>query len=91
MSHDDTWKKIGPLPGILYAEMVGEVLKEKEIPYYLSQDWFSSAYGIKGTSVAGDKAFIFVPEPFFEEVSHIIKGMFDEDSSLENDDLNADE
>ena len=86
MSNDTAWKKLGPLPGILYAEMVGEVLKEKEIPYYLSQDWFSSAYGIKGTSAVGNKAFIFVPDDYYEEVSDIVKGMFDDgDETIEDD------
>ncbi len=75
MKDDTAWKKVGPLPGLLYAEMVGEVLKEQEIPYFLSQDWFSAAHGIKATNAVGNSAFLFVPEVHFEEVSHIVKGM----------------
>ena len=75
---ENQWKKVGPLPGILYAEMVGEVLKEKEIPYHLSQDWFTSAYGIHGVSAVGNFAYIFVPAEYYDEVYDIIKGMFDE-------------
>lgn len=78
MPKDVAWKKVGPLPGVLYAEMVGEVLKEQEIPYYISSDWFSVAYGIRGTSAVGDSAFIFVPEEFYEQVNHILEGMFEE-------------
>lgn len=79
MKEINDWKKVGPLPSILYAEMVGEVLKEKGVPYHLSQDWFTSAYGIHGASAVGNFAYIFVPSEFYQEVQDIIKGMFNQD------------
>lgn len=71
------WKKIGPLPGILYAEMITEVLKERNIPFSLQQDGVSTAYGISGTSLAGNEAFILVPPEFEQEVLNIKEQMID--------------
>lgn len=82
----ENWSKVGPLPGSLYAEMVAEVLRGKQIPHYLSQSWFSGAYGIKGVNALGDEAFIFVPEEALEEVNEVLETMFpnaDEDSGKE--------
>lgn len=71
------WKKIGPLPGILYAEMISEVLKSKDIPHSISQDGVATAYGFSGTNIAGNEAFIFVPEAYEGEVEKIIEQMID--------------
>ncbi len=76
-SDENKWIKIGPLPGILYAEMVAEVLKEKEIPFNISQDGIATAYGFAGTNLAGNQAFIYVPEEFEEEVQSILDQMID--------------
>lgn len=73
----ETWKKIGPLPGILYAEMISEVLKRRDIPHTIKQDGVSTAYGISGTSLAGNEAYILVPEEFLEEVNSIKNQMID--------------
>ena len=71
------WKKVGPLPGILYAEMVGEVLKREDIPFSLSQDGVATAYGFSGTHLAGNQAFIWVPEEYVAKVKEIIEQMID--------------
>ncbi len=76
MEKEPNWKKIGPLSGAIPAEMVGEVLREKDIPYYLSQDFFGGALGAKGLGAVGNAAFIFVPEEYEAEASDIIDGMF---------------
>ncbi len=68
----ETWKKIGPLPGILYAEMVAEVLKDENIPYSIVQDGIATAYLLAGTNITGNQAFIFVPEKFEERTLEII-------------------
>ncbi|MGH1364288.1 MAG: hypothetical protein ACRBF0_12085 [Calditrichia bacterium] len=81
----ENWSKVGPLPGSLYAEMVAEVLKEKQIPHYLSQSWFSGAYGIKGTNALGDDAFIFVPEEALEEVNEVLETMFPDAEETDNE------
>jgi len=71
------WIKLGPLPGILYAEMITEVLKNKKIPYSLSQDGIATAYSISGTNIAGNEAFISVPPEFEMEVKKIIEQLID--------------
>lgn len=71
------WIKIGPLPGIIYAEMIAEVLKSKNIPHTLKQDGVATAYGISGTSLAGNEAYIFVPEEFVEDVQRIKEQLID--------------
>jgi hypothetical protein len=67
------WVKIGPLPGLLYAQMICEVLAKQDIPYSLSQDGLATAYGFTGTNIVGNKAFIWVPSEFTEQVQQIIE------------------
>jgi len=74
---DKKWVKIGPLPGILYAEMIAEVLKQENIPYTISQDGVATAYNISGTSLAGNEAFIFVPPEYEERTQEIINRLID--------------
>jgi hypothetical protein len=76
-AHQKDWVKIGPLPGILYAEMISEVLKEKAIPFSISQDGVATAYGFAGTNLAGNAAFISVPPEYEEPVKKIIEQMID--------------
>jgi len=71
------WQKMGPLPGLPYAQMIAEVLDEKKIPYSLSQDGVATAYGFTGTSLAGNEAFIWVPAEFAEQVREIIDQLID--------------
>lgn len=79
--HDETtWKKVGPLSGTIHAEMVGEVLEERDIPHFISQDWFSGAFGIKAVSAVGNAAFIFVPEEHYQQVLELVEEMFGAES-----------
>jgi hypothetical protein len=71
------WQKIGPLPGMPYAQMISEVLEKKQIPFSLSQDGVATAYGFSGTSLAGNEAFIWVPKEFVEQVKEIIEQLID--------------
>ena len=71
------WKKIGPLPGLPYAQMISEVLEKKEIPHSLSQDGVATAYGFTGTNLAGNEAFIYAPEEYVEQIKEIIEQMID--------------
>ena len=59
MTEIENWKKIGPISGVIYAEMLSEALQNEQIPHHLSKDWFSGAYGISGTAAGGDNAFLF--------------------------------
>lgn len=78
MFDETNWKKVGPLSGSIHAEMVGEVLEERQIPYFLSQDWFSGALGLKSVSAVGNTAVIFVPEEYYNEVIELVNEMFGE-------------
>jgi hypothetical protein len=71
------WKKIGPLPGLPYAQMISEVLEKNQIPHSLSQDGVATAYGFTGTSLAGNEAFIFAPEEYVDRIKEIIEQMID--------------
>jgi len=71
------WQKIGPLPGMPYAQMISEVLEKNNIPYSLSQDGVATAYGFSGTNLAGNEAFIWVPEEFVDRVREIIEQLID--------------
>jgi hypothetical protein len=73
----ENWVKIGPLPGVLYAEMISEVLGKESIPFLITQDGVSTAYGIAGTNIAGNQAYIFVPREHENEVRKIIEQMID--------------
>lgn len=73
----EKWVKLGPLPGILYAEMISEVLNKKKIPHSISQDGVATAYGFSGTNLAGNKAFIFVPPEYEEETKKVIEQLID--------------
>ncbi|MEJ2050495.1 MAG: hypothetical protein P8Y60_11785 [Calditrichota bacterium] len=73
----ENWVKVGPLPGILYAEMISEVLDKENIPFLITQDGVSTAYGIAGTNIAGNQAYIFVPRAHENEVRKIIEQMID--------------
>ena len=77
--HEDIkkWKKIGPLPGLPYAQMISEVLEKNGIPHSLSQDGVATAYGFTGTNLAGNEAFIFVPAEHVDKVKEIIEQMID--------------
>ncbi|RMI03511.1 MAG: hypothetical protein D6681_09790 [Calditrichaeota bacterium] len=86
MALDNDWKKIGPFPGLLYAEMVGEVLKERGIPFYLSRQWFSLAYGAVAESPLHHSTFMFVPAAYHEVVANLVKGMFADDEMTPDED-----
>ncbi|GAB4372830.1 MAG: hypothetical protein Kow0042_16390 [Calditrichia bacterium] len=74
---EEKWVKIGPLPGLNYAEMIAEVLKENDIPHSLSQDGVATAYGFSGTHLAGNEAYIFVPPAYETQVREIIERLID--------------
>ncbi len=71
------WKKVGPIPGLPYAQMISEVLEKENIPFSLTQDGVATAYGYSGTNLAGNKAFIWVPQEFEERVKEIIERLID--------------
>lgn len=72
------WVPLPDLPGKVYADMVMEVLKEKEIPCYLRSLFGSGGIGVisgAGMAMARDK--IMVPEEYYEEARQILEEMVD--------------
>jgi hypothetical protein len=74
--HTD-WVKIGPLPGLPYAQMICEVLAKQDIPYSFTQDGLATAYGFSGTNIVGNKAFIWVPPEFAEQARQVVERLID--------------
>lgn len=37
------WVALKPVDGKVYADMVSEVFRDQEIPYYIKSDWMTSA------------------------------------------------
>jgi hypothetical protein len=63
MNDDIVWRKLGPLSGTIHAEMVAEVLEERNII-------------IKSFSSVSNSAFIFIPEENYQEVLALVEEMF---------------
>jgi hypothetical protein len=78
MFDETNWKRVGPLSGSIHAEMVGEVLEERQIPYFISHDWFSGAFGLNTISAVGNTAVVFVPEEYYNDVIELVNEMFGE-------------
>jgi hypothetical protein len=64
-----------PLPSKIYAEMVKEVLEQRDIHCVIKTDLLSSAFGSDGTSAVGTQAVIYVPEDRREESEEILHQM----------------
>lgn len=79
MQEPSGWKKVGPFTGLIHAEMVAEALKQRDIPYFISQNWFSGALSVRGVAPLGDSAFLFVPEEFHQEALDLAEEMFGEE------------
>lgn len=69
--------RIGPLPGRNYADMVAEALEKKGIPVTISQDGVATAYGISGTNLAGNEAYLLVPPEFEADARQLVEQLLD--------------
>jgi len=76
MTEESRWIKVGPLPGAMQLEMLGGILKERDIPFYYVSDWEAGAFGAKGFTGVSTPGFVFVQEPDQEEVADLIEGLF---------------
>lgn len=69
---DVKWTALKPLPGIIYAKMVAEVLDQRNIPNYVQSLFGSGGIGVvSGADFAGSSAKIYVPEEFVAEAEAI--------------------
>jgi hypothetical protein len=79
MTDTSAWKKIGPFSGSIVAEMVAEVLKDKNIPHIVKNNWLTAAYGANSFNSANESSFILVAPEYYEtalEISQSIAGDF---------------
>ena len=72
------WVELRDVSSPVYAEMVKEVLDREEIPNYLSFDFLSSTFSMRGTSLVGESGKLFVPKEYKEEAADIVNSMMDE-------------
>ncbi|MBU0519654.1 DUF2007 domain-containing protein [bacterium] len=74
------WVALRPLPGVVYAKMIAEVLDQNEIPNYIHSLFGSGAMGvITGADFAGSEAKIMVPETLKEKAQAIMDDMMQEE------------
>ncbi|HKJ67413.1 MAG TPA: DUF2007 domain-containing protein [bacterium] len=72
------WVELRQLPSPIYLEMVKEILDNEGIPNYLSFNFLSSTFSIRGASLVGESGKLFVPEEFREEALNLIEPLIDE-------------
>jgi len=77
------WVELRQISGTVYAEMIKEVLDNEGIPNYLSFDFMSSAYSLRGANLVGTSGKLFVPKEFKELAKEIIDPLTDQED--END------
>ncbi|MDP6456835.1 MAG: DUF2007 domain-containing protein [Candidatus Marinimicrobia bacterium] len=73
------WVKLYELSSQLYAEMAKETLNDANIMSYIKADFLTSAYGIKGGTVPGSRATLYVPEPDAKKARTLLADMIDHD------------
>jgi len=74
------WVALRPLPGVVYAKMVSEVLDQNNIPNYIQSLFGSGALGvITGADFAGSDAKIMVPDSFKGKAQVIMDDMMREE------------
>jgi len=75
---DIKWVSLPSVPGVVYAQMIMEVLEREKIPCYVQSLWSSGGLGvISSTSMPGVTAKIMVPETEYDRARQIQEGMVD--------------
>ncbi|TKJ38401.1 hypothetical protein CEE37_12845 [candidate division LCP-89 bacterium B3_LCP] len=78
-NQDVKWKSLPPVPGMVYAKMVTEVLDQREIPNYIQSLFGGGGLGVvTGGDFPGASAKIYVPEDFLAEAMAIRDEMMKE-------------
>ncbi|MFQ6615779.1 MAG: DUF2007 domain-containing protein [Fidelibacterota bacterium] len=67
------WVPLKELSSQIEAEMVKESLDDEGIPSYLKADFLTTTYGIRGLSLAGSRATLYVPEDRVEQARSIVE------------------
>ena len=66
------WISLHSFPSLIYAEMFQETLENEDISCYIKSDFITSTIGVKGSTMTGSKATLFVPEPDFEKARDLL-------------------
>jgi len=72
------WEVLTRLPNAIYSEMIKEILDNEGIPNYLSFDFMSSTFSVRGYSLVGESGKLFVPKEFKEQAAELIEPLIDE-------------
>lgn len=75
------WVELHQISGPVYAEMIKEVLDNEGIPNYLSFDFMSSAYLLRGSNLVGTSGKLFVPKEYKAQALEIVNPLIDEEES----------
>lgn len=77
--HDkiEDWVALQDLPGLTYAEMVKEVLEQRNIPCYIQSDLITGVYGVNSVSTVGSKCVLYVPKEMKQIAQNILHQMVD--------------
>ena len=67
-----TWKSLPAFIGTTNADMVIEILNQKDIPHYVKNNWSSSAYGVSGSGLVDNIIRVFVPKSYEQEAKIIV-------------------
>ncbi|MFQ6675289.1 MAG: DUF2007 domain-containing protein [Fidelibacterota bacterium] len=67
------WVALKELSSQVEAEMVKESLENEGIMSYLKADFLTTTYGIRGLSLTGSRATLYVPEDRLEEARSIVE------------------
>jgi len=80
------WVALRDLSSPIYAEMIKEVLDQNNIPNYLSFDFLSSTFILRGASLVGESGKLYVPKDYEEQATEILDSMMDEIDDDETED-----
>ncbi len=75
------WVELRQLPNPIYIEMIKEILDKEGIPSYLSYNFLSSTFSIRGSSLVGESGTLFVPKEFKERAEEIIAPLVDQENT----------
>lgn len=67
------WVPLTELSSQVEAEMIKETLESEGIPSYLKADFLTTTYGIRGVSLPGSRATLYVPEDRKDQADSILQ------------------
>lgn len=78
---EEDWVQLCQLNSPIYAEMVKEILDNENVPNYLSFDFITSAFIVRGSSLVGESGKLFVPVEFKEQAWEIIQPIIEDEGT----------